>query len=634
MNAPEPRPGAAAPVAVLAKATLRRLALERLEPTPENYARAYAAESGQRPPEPARAEGPDGEAWAGLIERTLRALERSDRGWTAARRKDSLQRVLGGSRSDAARLHQRLTQLLARWDEAPAGADEPPGPREAEPAARPAAELARPLQAPIPIAPAQPAGADSAGPQQSPAPTAGPQAAAAQPALPKAADRPADPPAAWPALVDSLAASLDAALPADDAGARALADRLQQRLQAARPPDAASAGEVALLCEEARRLIAHRLHGHEVLTRLCRGLSESLIELAEDESWARGQAQAMRQQFETGLAVRGLRQLDEMLATTRACQQRLQGERRAAREALKASIRQMLSDLASLGQTSGRYADSLDRHAEAIASADTLDGLAGRVREMVAESRAVQSLVAQTRDRLQAEQARAEAMQDRVRTLEDEIRRLGDEVSTDPLTQIANRRGLMRAFDRECARLARAAHEATAGAGVATQAAAAAANEAATGASADLPPAARHDAPADPPAEPLPLAVGLLDIDNFKRLNDRLGHASGDAALQFLARHVTRALRPQDTLARYGGEEFVVLLPATPVDEAQRVLSRLQRLLSAELFTSDGPERIFVTFSAGVTAHRPGDPLDAALARADVALYEAKRTGKNRTCVG
>ncbi len=634
MNAPEPRPGAAAPVAVLAKATLRRLALERLEPTPENYARAYAAESGQRPPEPARAEGPDGEAWAGLIERTLRALERSDRGWTAARRKDSLQRVLGGSRSDAARLHQRLTQLLARWDEAPAGADEPPGPREAEPAARPAAELARPLQAPIPIAPAQPAGIASAGPQQSPAPTAGPQAAAAQPARTQAADQPADPPAAWPALVDSLAASLDAALPADDASARALADRLQQRLQAARPPDAASAGEVALLCEEARRLIAHRLHGHEVLTRLCRGLSESLIELAEDESWARGQAQAMRQQFETGLAVRGLRQLDEMLATTRACQQRLQGERRAAREALKASIRQMLSDLASLGQTSGRYADSLDRHAEAIASADTLDGLAGRVREMVAESRAVQSLVAQTRDRLQAEQARAEAMQDRVRTLEDEIRRLGDEVSTDPLTQIANRRGLMRAFDRECARLARAAHEAVAGAGAATDAAAAAASEAATGASDVLLPATPHDALTDPPAGPPPLAVGLLDIDNFKRLNDRLGHASGDAALQFLARHVTRALRPQDTLARYGGEEFVVLLPATPVDEAQRVLSRLQRLLSAELFTSDGPERIFVTFSAGVTAHRPGDPLDAALARADVALYEAKRTGKNRTCVG
>ncbi|MBB1160663.1 GGDEF domain-containing protein [Aquariibacter albus] len=610
MNAPEPRPEAAASVAVRAKATLRRLALERLEPTPENYARAYAAESGQQPPEPARAEGPDGEAWAGLIERTLRALERSDRGWTVARRKDSLQRVLGGSRKDAARLHQRLTQLLARWDEAPAEADEPPGPREAEPAARPGAEPARPLEAPI--AQGQPAGTPPAAPQHALAPTAGPQAAADPPARPQAAD----PPAAWPALVDSLAASLDAALPADDASARALAERLQRRLQAARPPDAASAGEVALLCEEARRLIAHRLHGHEVLTRLCRGLSESLIELAEDESWARGQAQAMRQQFETGLAARGLRQLDEMLATTRACQQRLQGERRAAREALKASIRQMLSDLASLGQTSGRYADSLDRHAEAIAAADTLDGLAGRVREMVAESRAVQSLVAQTRDRLQAEQARAEAMQDRVRTLEDEIRRLDDEVSTDPLTQIANRRGLMRAFDSECVRLARAADEAAAGppAGAPT--------EIADGALTEL------------PAGPPPLAVALLDIDNFKRLNDRLGHASGDAALQFLARHVTRALRPQDTLARYGGEEFVVLLPATPVDEAQRVLSRLQRLLSAELFTRDGPERIFVTFSAGVTAHRPGDPLDAALARADVALYEAKRTGKNRTCLG
>jgi len=96
---------------------------------------------------------------------------------------------------------------------------------------------------------------------------------------------------------------------------------------------------------------------------------------------------------------------------------------------------------------------------------------------------------------------------------------------------------------------------------------------------------------------------------------------------------VSESLRPSDSLARYGGEEFVVLLPDTPVEEGQVVLTRLQRLLSAEFFT-EGEHKVFITFSAGVTQYRADEPIEAALDRADMALYEAKRTGKNRTCIG
>ena len=129
-----------------------------------------------------------------------------------------------------------------------------------------------------------------------------------------------------------------------------------------------------------------------------------------------------------------------------------------------------------------------------------------------------------------------------------------------------------------------------------------------------------------------PLAVGLIDIDNFKKLNDSLGHAAGDVALKSLAARVKEWLRPVDHLARFGGEEFVVLLPGTPVAEGQQVLTRLQRRLSAGLFMHEGRE-VFVTFSAGVSAWCPGETLEAALGRADEGLYEAKRTGKNRTCI-
>jgi diguanylate cyclase len=247
----------------------------------------------------------------------------------------------------------------------------------------------------------------------------------------------------------------------------------------------------------------------------------------------------------------------------------------------------MLGELGGLGETTGRFQESMGRYATTIERADSLESLAGAVREMVAESRAVQGLVQGAHDRLQAEHAKASDLSERVRALEDELRRLSDEVATDQLTQIANRRGLLAAFEAERSRVAR-------GAGA--------------------------------------LAIGLLDIDNFKKLNDTLGHGAGDEALKALAKAVQERLRPSDLVARYGGEEFVVLLPDTPPDEGRQILTRLQRSLSGSLFLHEN-QPVFVTFSAGITAYRDGEAIEAALERADQALYEAKRTGKNRTCL-
>ncbi|HLL10682.1 MAG TPA: GGDEF domain-containing protein, partial [Rubrivivax sp.] len=125
--------------AALAKGALRRLAQTQQEPTPENYARAYAEESGQPAPaaaatgEPAMAEAKlQGAAWATLVERLARNLERGGKQWTGARRKESLKRVLEGSRSDATRLLQRLQSLMTAWesdqpsDASQTGVEDPP----------------------------------------------------------------------------------------------------------------------------------------------------------------------------------------------------------------------------------------------------------------------------------------------------------------------------------------------------------------------------------------------------------------------------------------------------------------------------------------------------------------------------
>ncbi len=303
---------------------------------------------------------------------------------------------------------------------------------------------------------------------------------------------------------------------------------------------------------------------------------------------AQGQCDAMRVKLEEGLTARGVKAVSALLRDTRERQGALRAEREKAREALKTLINRMLSELGELGSQTGRFHESVGRYADVIEKADSLESLAGVVREMVEETRTVQALVQQTQSRLQEEHSRASELSSRVNELEGELRRLSSEVSTDQLTQIANRRGLLQAFDAERSRVER---------------------------------------------EDVPLAVGLLDIDNFKRLNDELGHSAGDEALRSLAAVVSKSLRPSDMVARYGGEEFVVLLPATPVDEGQQILTRLQRSLSGGLFMHE-QKQVFVTFSAGVTAYRTGESIEAALERADQALYEAKRTGKNRTCIG
>lgn len=614
------------PPAQLAKAALQRLAQARLEPTPENYARAYAIEAGGEVPAAAQngtvpervlqllsklislalpsgsvrqdlqaslreqrldelqrqvdrllesaGPGAQAEALAQAIERLVRGLERGGRHWTLARKKDGINRVLELSRNDSGRLVKRLTQLIASWDKDGDGSEV----ETDDDGGTPSQLFADSAFADTGFGETS-RFRDSSG--------FGESSRFGEPASAAAADL-----TPWHDIGAELSSTVQHALRSPQTEATP-ADALMRELDAAQAElkaDGATperAAQMAALCLRARHLLDHRRHLFDELGGLCRELSSSLVDLAEDDSWARGQAEAMNNTLSQGLSGRGVRTVTELLNGTRERQRALRDERSKARDALKGLIQRMLTELGELGQHTDRFQNSVGRYADAIEQADSLESLAGTVREMVEESRSVQGLVAQTQARLTLEHDRAAALTQRVDELESELRRLSSEVHTDQLTQVANRRGLIQAFGIEQAKAERESQR---------------------------------------------IALALLDIDNFKKLNDTLGHHAGDIALKSLAERAQASLRPGDMVARYGGEEFVLMLPDTPLDEAQAVLVRLQRSLSAALFNHEGKD-VFVTFSAGVTLYRPGETLEAALDRADVALYEAKHTGKNRACI-
>ena len=126
-------------------------------------------------------------------------------------------------------------------------------------------------------------------------------------------------------------------------------------------------------------------------------------------------------------------------------------------------------------------------------------------------------------------------------------------------------------------------------------------------------------------------AIALIDLDKFKSVNDNFGHDVGDAILQDFAAYLARGVRKSDCVGRWGGEEFAVFFPATEEGEAAGILQRLCRRLGNGLI--ERPDGAPMTCSGGIVA-LDGEPLQLAMARADAALYAAKRSGRNQLRVG
>lgn len=262
----------------------------------------------------------------------------------------------------------------------------------------------------------------------------------------------------------------------------------------------------------------------------------------------------------------------------------LKGRALEAQEEMRQVLATFIERLSQMTESTSAYYGKLEENSRLIEQAKTLAEITPVLKEVAEATRTMAHECLLARDELRGMREKALVTEAELVQLHQELDRLSAQTRHDPLTGALNRKGLAEAVDREVSNVRR---------------------------------------------KETPLSMALLDIDNFKVLNDRLGHATGDEALAHLATVTRAVMRPQDTLARYGGEEFVILMPDTPLHNGVEAMSRLQRELTKRFFLS-GTEKVLITFSAGVAQLAADETGQNAIKRADQAMYLAKRSGKNR----
>jgi diguanylate cyclase len=320
------------------------------------------------------------------------------------------------------------------------------------------------------------------------------------------------------------------------------------------------------------------------LTLLLQLLLDNVADLTENDRWLRAQLDRLRQLVRAPVDAGAFAEAQEHMRQVIHRQGALKQSLADAKQALKELLSTFVDRLAAMSAHTGDFEAKVAGYADRIARTDDIASLSKLVHDLASDTRGMHAGIVSAREDLDAAKQRADAYADRVRALESELERVTGLMREDQLTEVLNRRGLEEAFLAESARSERSGE---------------------------------------------PLSVAMLDLDNFKLLNDRLGHQAGDSALVHLVTVIREVVRPTDVIGRYGGEEFVILLPGSDVASAEAVIVRVQRALTRRFFMHNN-ERLLIAFSAGLAQTRPAERWDTVLDRTDRALYEAKRLGKNR----
>lgn len=389
-----------------------------------------------------------------------------------------------------------------------------------------------------------------------------------------------------------------------------LAELLAQTLESFLGTQPELAQEVNALVQEARNIKAYEqisalskhlrqflikaeLHSgdkakvHEGLVRLLRLLVENVGEMVDDEEWLYGQIVILQEIIANPVDRNVIADAERSLRDAIIKQGILKHSLTEAKTTLKSLMTTFVDRLGEITESTGEYHQKIEGYSQKIKKTNNLTDLGHLLEDIMQDTRVIQASALRSHEELLATRKQVHASESRIKELEHELSQVSELVREDQLTGALNRRGMDAAFENEATRADRS-----------------------------------H----------APLCVALLDIDNFKYLNDTLGHHAGDKALIHLSNVIREMLRPSDSVARYGGEEFVILLPDSNLDEAAATIERLQRELTKKFFLHEN-ERVLITFSAGVALRAPQEPQEEVIGRADKAMYRAKKTGKNRVVV-
>jgi diguanylate cyclase len=322
----------------------------------------------------------------------------------------------------------------------------------------------------------------------------------------------------------------------------------------------------------------------EGLLRLLRLLVENVSELVADDKWLHGQISTLQDIITQPLDKRAIADAERGLRNAIIKQSTLKQSLHDAKATLKSLMTTFIDRLGDLTESTGEYRDKLEVYSQKISRTDNLTELGHLLEDIMVDTRTIQATAARSHEEMINTRKQANDAEDRVKQLEHELEQVSELVREDHLTGALNRRGLDEVLDTEMKRADR---------------------------------------------NKSPVSISLIDIDNFKQLNDVLGHQAGDQALAHLIKVIKDTLRPTDSVGRYGGEEFIVILPDTELTEAVDAIQRLQRELTKKFFLHNN-ERLLITFSAGVALREENEDYTDLVGRADKAMYAAKKAGKNR----